>query len=533
MAILCYRSKHNQVMVSDNHQQSIYRLNDKILGTDTNCPDNYSLESTYIKGNCKDLRKAPKTKLKLDDMVQKLSEKCDFNQIAIADKYGSKVIYASNIKLVNPPIEYKKRGVYNSSKQEAYNTLFENLKNTIQANPGALKKTIEKILDYNHGILQRYKLKKHYKLSSKQLQKALDKEYQDKHIGCVAIKTRNHIEHAMKIEKTGLRARPLYNLPFIVITGEKKDLKKIKKAEFCHGVYTPELIMSFVTGNNIIPITKKQTLWNLTNIGADKARTSGNGINIAVVDTGVDYHHHELTSRFLTNKGYDFIEDNSEPLDKNGHGTHVAGTIGGTTTGVAPSSTLFAARVLDARGSGRLDNILRAVDWCITKQMDVANFSLGSMQDSFLEKQLFDKAMQAGVICVAAAGNEGYGPNYPASYNTVVAVAAVDRFNNHPSFSNIYHTNNVSAPGVGIFSALPGNDFGVLSGTSMASPHVAGCAALTLQAKDMSTRGFIKMLEKTSKKIGDPRDSELRDKFGAGLVRADKLSGAKRWRKSA
>jgi len=527
--LLCYRSKNNQAMVSDNKNQSIYRLENKILGTETACPDNYSLESTYIKGNCVVLNKGPKCKVKrLDDMLLKLYEKCDFTQIAVADRYGSAIALASNVTIDNPPAEYNKRGVLDPKRQEAYCTLFQQIKNTLQTNPRYLIKSIEKLLDYRHSIFQRYRLKT--KLSSKNLQKALDKEYQDKHIGSVAIQARkNHIEQAKSIQKkTGLKARPLYNLPLIVITGEKKDLKRFKRAQFCHGVYTPELIISFVTGNNIIPISKKQTLWNLHNIGADKARTSGQNINVAVVDTGIDYNHYELTSCFETCKGYDFIEDNSEPLDLNGHGTHVAGTIAGSTTGVAPGSTLFAARVLDARGSGTLDNILRAVDWCITKNIDVANFSLGSMQESFIEKQIYHKAMQSGVICIAAAGNEGYGPSYPASYDSVIAVAAVDRFNKHANFSNIYHTNNVSAPGVGILSSLPGNDTGVLSGTSMACPHVAGSAALALEVRDLDKSRFQKQLEKTSQDIGNDRD-----KYGCGLVRADKLSGVKRWRKSA
>ena len=288
----------------------------------------------------------------------------------------------------------------------------------------------------------------------------------------------------------------------------------------------------------IVPIrTKnKETLWNLVKIGSDKANrtTTGNGIDVAVVDSGVDTFHMELSSRFGQVKGYDFIENHGNPKDPNGHGTHVAGTIAGMTTGVAPECTLYAVRVLNQRGRGSLDTVLRGIDWCITKGVSIINLSLGSAYPSNLEKTVYQKALERGIVCIAAAGNEGFGANYPAAYESVIAVAAVDRFNKHAGFSNIYPTNNVSAPGVGIFSTLPGNNYGVLSGTSMATPHLSGVAALVGSQRKLDKDRYLKVLEDTALELGRENDPDNWAIYGCGLVQANKAVEVKsRWFKIA
>ena len=127
---------------------------------------------------------------------------------------------------------------------------------------------------------------------------------------------------------------------------------------------------------------------------------------------------------------------------------------------------------------------------------------------------------------MAAAGNEYYGPSYPAALNNVVAVAAVDRNNEHAEFSNIYETNDISAPGVSIYSSVPGG-YQEFSGTSMATPHVTGSLALGKSVKQGSPKELEERLKSSADELGSSLDPENRKKYGVGLVRADKLVSGK------
>jgi len=435
---------------------------------------------------------------------------------------------------------------------------------------------ITRLIDYSHGPLERFSIRGFIEEIDQyigqtayrpkkvwNLQQAMDRELQPRDIRNL-IMNLNIPEHHKKageivasIEReTGCKVHPLLNFSYMVIEGSVRDIKSIHKHArsskfsnpymlhiadimYSHGVYYPELIHSFSKGSSygIIPIgvTNKETLWNLVNIRSDEANkvTEGSGVGVAVIDTGVDYLHHQLAKNFGSVKGIDIVAGNNKPLDRNGHGTHVAGTIAGTSTGVAPQCRLYGVRVLDENGSGTLSNVLRGIDWCITNNVDVANLSLGSPSSSRIEKMVYDRAMEHGLVCIAAAGNEGYGASYPAAYDSVIAVAAVDRANEHAPFSNIYHTNNVSAPGVSIFSTLPNGEFGVLNGTSMATPHITGVASLVASQSGISKDSFQMCLEKSAKEIGNPRESNNWAIYGCGLVQADKALQVNKWKKSA
>ena len=266
--------------------------------------------------------------------------------------------------------------------------------------------------------------------------------------------------------------------------------------------------------------------WNLENIGAYEAKkiASGEGITMAVVDTGVDYGHPEVSHAFGTVKGYDFIRNGSDPMDFNGHGTHVAGIATGRNYGVASGCRVYAVRVLDENGSGNEADTIAGLDWAASHDADVINMSLGSEYASTALEDMCYFLADKGVLIVAAAGNSGFGPNYPAAFgDPVVAVAAVNRRNRHADFSNIYDTNDISAPGVNITSSYLGG-YETLSGTSMAAPHVSGALALAASAlkSECDLEG---MMEETAQKLdsgGIPR----RDVYGAGLVRADGLAKA-------
>ncbi len=320
-------------------------------------------------------------------------------------------------------------------------------------------------------------------------------------------------------------------------SGKNRLLESIASARKAYPIFTPELAMAIRQrmkgGIGVIArpiVSRKADLWNLEDINAYQAHeiTTGENSTVAIIDTGVDYSHSELADRFGEIKGYNFIDELAEPYDGNSHGTHVAGTVAGRTTGVAPSATLIALKVLTDEGFGSEYDSNRALEFCIDPskylnknagmKVDAANMSLGCPVRSDVEETLTRIAAEKGIIIAAAAGNEEVGYSYPAAYEKVVAVAAVDRNNNHANFSNIADTNDVSAPGVNIYSSLPGNDYGLLTGTSMATPHIAGAAALAKSlSKSIDVEDFRELIGRTSIYLGD------RDEFGEGLIQLDEL----------
>ncbi|MCA1031229.1 S8 family peptidase [Bacillus timonensis] len=228
--------------------------------------------------------------------------------------------------------------------------------------------------------------------------------------------------------------------------------------------------------------------WGIPHIKADLVQSAGNtgsGVKVAVLDTGIQRSHSDLT----VVGGASFVPAEPDPyVDLNGHGTHVAGTIAGHTgiLGVAPSVSLYAVKVLDGNGSGTYSGIIQGIEWAIQEKVNVINMSLGGSQGSTALQQACDNANNSGIVVVAAAGNSGSKGKrntigYPAKYASVIAVGAVDSNNNRGSFSSVGNELEVMAPGVAIYSTVPyGNGYDTYNGTSMASPHVAGAAALIL-----------------------------------------------------
>ncbi len=212
-------------------------------------------------------------------------------------------------------------------------------------------------------------------------------------------------------------------------------------------------------------------------------------VNVAVIDTGIDPSHPDLN----VVDGINFAKGNKWS-DGNGHGTHVAGTIAALDNdigviGVAPGANLYAVKVLDNRGSGFMSDVIRGVDWVAANadMIDVANMSLGGSTSSTLNAAV-KNAVSAGVVFVVAAGNNGGDAclKSPASAPNAITVSALDDrdgiSNNDPfaSFSNYGDCVDMIAPGVLILSTWKDGGYNTISGTSMASPHVAGAAALYL-----------------------------------------------------
>ncbi|MCP3031911.1 S8 family peptidase [Halobacillus sp. A1] len=204
---------------------------------------------------------------------------------------------------------------------------------------------------------------------------------------------------------------------------------------------------------------------------------------IAVIDSGVDYNHPDLNDK--TVRGYDFVDNDNDPMDENGHGTHVAGTAAAETNnsqgiaGMAPDTEILAVRALDASGNGSLAAIADAIRYSADQGAEVINLSLGCDCDTQTLEDAVNYAWSQGSLIVAAAGNDGVSTTFePASYSNVIAVGAVDENDDIASFSNYGTWVDVTAPGVDIASTVPDGGYAYMSGTSMASPHVAGLAGL-------------------------------------------------------
>ncbi|MFE4036122.1 S8 family peptidase [Priestia sp. YIM B13489] len=210
---------------------------------------------------------------------------------------------------------------------------------------------------------------------------------------------------------------------------------------------------------------------------------SNSSIRIAIVDTGVQLNHPDLTSKLLP--GYNFVDGNTNPSDGNGHGTHVAGIAAAATNnvsgiaGMAPLASILPLRALDNTGNGTLTNIANAIIYAADQGAQVINLSLGGSQGSLTLENAINYAWDKGSVILAAAGNEGANTlTYPAYYENAIAVASTDSNDQKSSFSNYGTWVEVAAPGSNILSTYIGSNYAYLSGTSMACPHVAGLAAL-------------------------------------------------------
>ena len=226
---------------------------------------------------------------------------------------------------------------------------------------------------------------------------------------------------------------------------------------------------------------------------------------IAIVDTGVQYDHPDLSGKVV--RGYDFVDDDWDPYDGNGHGTHCAGIAAAVTNnsqgiaGMAPNATIYAVRVLNNSGSGTLDDVANGIIHAADSGADVISLSLGASVGATTLKNAVDYAWNKGVVVVAAAGNSGTSlPSYPAYYSNAIAVAATDSNDNKASFSNYGSWVDVAAPGVNIYSTYTDSSYASLSGTSMATPHVAGLAGL-LDAQGRSASQIRAAIENTADRI--------------------------------
>ena len=298
--------------------------------------------------------------------------------------------------------------------------------------------------------------------------------------------------------------------------------------------------------------------WGVERIKATVAwaTTKGSGVQIAVLDTGVDKDHEDLSANIAW--GISVVGDKESTLyrdwrDKNGHGTHVIGTIAALyndvgVVGVGPEIQIYAIKVISDSGFGTWTDLAEGIWWAIRgpdgiidkdgdglvagdpddDAAEVISMSLGGTSYSAEVKSAVEAAYGYGIVLVAAAGNEGEdGVTYPAKFPEVIAVAAVDEYDNVPAWSSKGPEVELAAPGVNILSTLPHDRYGTMDGTSMACPHVTGSVGLMIakiiaDGRTYTPDGIRDILHETADDVGP---EGLDEASGYGVVRADLAVG--------
>ncbi|MGE5561358.1 MAG: S8 family peptidase [Chloroflexota bacterium] len=262
--------------------------------------------------------------------------------------------------------------------------------------------------------------------------------------------------------------------------------------------------------------------WGIERIRAPQVwqATDGSGVRIGVIDTGIDLTHPDLQQNIAG--GTNILDPGQPPVDDNGHGTHVAGTIAALNNGIgvvggAPGARIFAIKAFDQNGTARLSDVIAALEWCLTNNISVINLSFGSDtgNESFRDAV---RAAARSTVLVAAAGNNGRADSVdvPARYPDVVAVSASTRADQLAAFSSRGPQVAVAAPGQDILSTWTDGGYSTLSGTSMATPHVTALYALLMRYRPGLSRA--QMLE-IIRRTADPLIGVAQD-GGSGVINA-------------
>lgn len=336
-------------------------------------------------------------------------------------------------------------------------------------------------------------------------------------------------EKEWEMVKQSTQVKKVYkHLSLAVVVADEKELNKLKESN--HIV---------IGANDTIQLPnptkrRKIDLYNLNKssdhipygvkyvgaLEAHKHGVTGKGVKVAVIDSGVAKHF-DLNVKQRIN----FVDDEDE-FDYNGHGTHVAGIIAALKNnkgvlGVAPDVELYSIKVLNANGQGYMEDLVSAIEWCIENKMDIINLSLGFKErknDMYI--RIMERAKQSGILFVAASGNDGVfadesNVNYPAKEDFVVAVSSVGEELDVSVFSSFGEEVDVASFGENIISTYNDDAFAVLSGTSMATPHISGLLALLKEKyPTYSNESIKKKLFDTTFKI--PNSNSIYYGFGIG-----------------
>ena len=324
------------------------------------------------------------------------------------------------------------------------------------------------------------------------------------------------------------------DLPLDLVSSFTEDVQASNLARYI------EPNMKYQT--QLVPNDPYWTLqWGPQKIEADYAWNTTIGdssVLVAVIDTGIDYDHPDLAANYVA-LGYDWVNNNNDPIDDNGHGTHCAGIVaaelnnGIGIAGVGQVS-IMAEKGLNQYGSGWEDDLADAIYHAVDQGADILSNSWGGYSESQLIYDAVKYAYDKGVLVVAAAGNEAWNNQlYPAAYDEVIAVTATDNNDDPASFTNFGEWVEVAAPGVDIYSTMPtynvtlndppynrNLDYDYLSGTSMSTPHVSGVAALIWSQFPSMTRDWVRVQLRYA--ADDLGESGFDEYYGFGRINARK-----------
>lgn len=276
--------------------------------------------------------------------------------------------------------------------------------------------------------------------------------------------------------------------------------------------------------------------WQITEFNVQSAwmKSEGSDVIIAVIDTGCDLNHEDIKDNIL--QGYNIINPKQDPIDGNGHGTHVAGTIAAVNNskgivGISPKSKILPIKALEDNGMGSNNNVGAAIVWAVDNGADIITMSLGSDYPSIpIERALmYAESKEVAVFC--AAGNSGinHDVNFPARYEQSVSIGAINRELNLCEFSCTGESLDFLAPGQDIISSVPGNNYASMSGTSMATPFAVGCAALYLSYQrkildkklKLSSKKYIEHFKRHTKNLNNAEYRGLRRYEGYGIIQPE------------
>lgn len=274
--------------------------------------------------------------------------------------------------------------------------------------------------------------------------------------------------------------------------------------------------------------------WEIEKFNIDQKwnYSQGEGIRVAVIDTGCDLYHEDLKNNLI--EGRNFVDPGTDPIDKNGHGTHVSSTIAAENNrkgmvGVAPKTKIMPVKALNDGGYGDINVIIDAIIWAADQSVDFITMSLGSSQGTDrLHKAIKYATFSRGVTVFCAAGNAGSDSEimYPAKYNEVVSIGAIDSKLNRTDFTCSGEELDFLAPGHEILGAVPGNGYAIMSGTSMSNPYAVGCASLLLSwmknnniyVLPKNANDYISIFKETAIQLKDPKYKGQKKYEGYGII---------------
>lgn len=333
-------------------------------------------------------------------------------------------------------------------------------------------------------------------------------------------------------KKVHLNSEFSQNERVYVFEGNKQSLKQLKESGLSE-------LTDYIEPNyryhtlEAVNDPRYSEQWNLQNINIEAAwqQAKGKGVTVAVIDTGVSAVTDLQRTEFV--EGYDFVNDKKEASDDHGHGTHVAGTIAQSTNnrygvaGVAYQAKIMPLKVLSAAGFGTISDIAEAIRFAADNHADIINMSLGGGGASTMMEDAINYAHEKGVVIVAAAGNSNLSSaSYPSRYDKVISVSALNANNEKAFYSNYGVGVDISAPGGGQDKKIlqetidPNSGQAIITGfmgTSMASPHVAGVAALIRSVGVKEPDKIRKILEESAKEV----ENDKLNYYGFGQLDAE------------